>query len=181
MGSPGVVISHVAFLRAINVGGRRVTNGELGAIVESLGYGGSTVYQASGNLLLGDGPHNEPEEIAEHVSNGLERSLGYEVPVILRTADEVFQIADATPFGNQPPPEGSTPQVILMADAPNPAEVAALSTDADQLGVVASEIHWWPTAGISTSNLDVRGLEARFGTMTVRTLGTIKRIRARIA
>ena len=175
------VILHVAFLRAINVGGRRITNAELGAAVESLGYGEVGVYQASGNVLLGQGPHAQADHIAEHLSAGLSELLGYDVPAIIRSAAEVHEIASAAPFGDRSPPPESTPQVILMAESPDVAAVATLSTSADRLGVVGSEIHWWPTVGISTSDLDVRGLEARFGTMTVRTLGTIKRISARIA
>jgi len=172
---------HVAFLRAINVGGRRISNADLGAAVSSLGYGEVTIYQASGNVILGDGPHDRSDDIAAHLSTGLAEALGYEVPAIVRSAVQVHEIATAAPFGDRSPPVGSTPQVILMAAAPDASAVAALSSDADQLAVAASEIHWWPAVGISTSDLDVRGLEARFGTMTVRTLGTIKRISARIA
>lgn len=174
------VISHVAFLRAINTGGRRITNVDLAAAVESLGYPEVAVYQASGNVLLGGQLVDQTAEIATRLAAGLSAALGYDVPTIVRSAAEVHAIASAAPFGDLEAPVASTPQVILMADAPDADLVGALSTNADRLAVVTSEIHWWPTAGISTSDLDVRGLEARFGTMTVRTLGTIKRISARI-
>lgn len=175
------VTLHVAFLRAINVGGRRITNGELQDAVESLGYADVAVYQASGNVLLGEGPHDKTSDIVHHLTAGLSETLGYDVPAIVRSAADLHAIAAATPFGDRSPLGGSTPQVILMAEPPDADDVGALSTEADRLAAVASEIHWWPTVGISTSDLDVRGLEARFGTMTVRTLGTIKRISARIA
>lgn len=181
MGNTGSVTSHVAFLRAINVGGRRITNLDLAAAVASLGYSEVAVYQASGNVLLGGRSADQTAEIAAHLASGLSAALGYEVPTIVRSAAEVHAIAGAAPFGGLEALAESTPQVILMAEAPDAEAVAALSTDADRLAAVASEIHWWPTAGISTSGLDVRGLEARFGTMTVRTLGTITRISARIA
>lgn len=173
--------SHVGFLRAINVGGRRISNADLGAAVEALGFTEVTVYQASGNVILSGGPAESTADIAARLSSGLTEALGYDVPAIVRSAAAVHQIAASAPFGDQAPPEGSTPQVILMAAAPDAADVAARSTSEDQLTAVATEIHWWPTVGISTSNLDVRGLEATFGTMTVRTLGTIKRISARLA
>ncbi len=174
------MISHVAFLRAINTGGRRIANVDLAAAVESLGYTEVAVYQASGNVLLGGRPVGHSDDIAGHLSMGLTKVLGYEVPAIVRSANEVHEIAVAAPFGDRLPQSDSKPQIILMADPPDADAVAALSTSADQLAVVASEIHWWPTAGISTSDLDVRALEARFGTMTVRTLGTIQRISARL-
>lgn len=175
------VTVHVAFLRAINVGGRRISNADLGAAVASVGFTDVAVYQASGNVILSGDPDESSTEIATRLSAGLSTALGYDVPAIVRSAAEVHEIAAAAPFGDALPPPDSTPQVILMATAPDATEVAALSTSADQLAVVALEIHWWPTVGISTSNLDVRGLEATFGTMTVRTLGTIKRISARLS
>lgn len=44
--------TRAAFLRAVNVGGRRVTNDELRALVEEAGVGDVATYRASGNLLL---------------------------------------------------------------------------------------------------------------------------------
>lgn len=174
-------ISHVAFLRAINTGGRRISNADLADAVQSLGYEDIAVYQASGNLLIGGALPVEPGEIASHLRAGLSRTLGYDVPAVVRSAADVHEIATAAPFGDREPSPESKPQVMLMATAPSAREVEAHSTEADQLAVAGGDIHWWPTSGISTSNLDLRGLEATFGTMTVRTLGTITRISARIA
>ncbi len=172
--------THVGFLRAINTGGRRISNADLAEAVRSLGFDDVAIYQASGNVLLGGRPAESSAEIADELGEGLTRLLGYDVPAIVRSAAEVHDIAAAAPFGQRQPCPNSKPQVILMAETPDPAEVATWSTDADQLAAAGSEIHWWPTEGISTSDLDVRGLEAAFGTMTVRTLGTIERISARI-
>lgn len=174
------MIAHVAFLRAINTGDRRITNDELAETVRALGFDEVGVYQASGNVLLGDRSADRAGDIAELLETGLAAALGYEVPAIVRTAAEVRAVAAADPFGGDRPPAGSKPQVILLTSPPDGDAVDEFSTDADRLAVVGSDIHWWPTAGISTSDLDVRGLEASFGTMTVRTLGTIQRISARI-
>lgn len=173
--------SHVAFLRAVNTGNRRITNDELVEAVRALGFDDVSVYQASGNVLLGDCPPDRADEIAQMLEAGLSARLGYDVPAIVRSVAEIRSIASAEPFGGERPNAGSKPQVILMASPADADAVAAYSSDADRLAVIGSEIHWWPTAGISTSDLDVRGLEATFGTMTVRTLGTIQRISARIS
>ena len=88
--------SHVAFLRAINTGGRRIANVDLAAAVESLGYTEVAVYQASGNVLLGGRPVGNSGDIAAHLSIGLTEVLGYEVPAIVRSADEVHEIGSST-------------------------------------------------------------------------------------
>lgn len=175
-----LVISHVAFLRAINTGGRRISNVDLVSAAERLGYREVRAYQASGNVFLGGELPAGVGPIAKHLSAGLSDALGYDVPAIVRSADEVRAIARALPFGDALPAAGSKPQVMLVAEPPALDVVAKWSTLEDRLGVVESEIHWWPTSGISASNLDVRGLEEEVGTMTVRTLGTIERISARI-
>ncbi len=175
------MISHVAFLRAINTGGRRITNDELAVAVEALGFAEVSVYQASGNVLISGEADGAGDFVAERITEGLSASLGFEVPSIVRSSVEVSALSQAKPFGGQVLPAGCKPQVILLATAPlDPSVVDAFSTPADQLQLDGSNIHWWPTAGISTSDLDVRGLERTVGTMTVRTHGTIQRITKRI-
>lgn len=173
--------SHVAFLRAINTGSRRITNPELAAAVSALGFDDVTVYQASGNVLLGGRAAGDGDAIAHELTAGLTAALGYDVPAVVRSAAEVRQIVDAEPFPGRSPSPESKPQVMLMQVSPSAEAVAGWSTDADRLAVVERDVHWWPMAGISTSALDVRGFEATFGAMTVRTLGTIQRISAKLS
>lgn len=50
----------VAFLRGMNLGGRRLTNDELRAAVTACGCDDVETYQASGNVVLRDArPHDE--------------------------------------------------------------------------------------------------------------------------
>lgn len=176
------VITHVAFLRAINTGRRRITNGDLAAAVEALGFCGVSTYQASGNVLISDDPSDTGRAVAERITDGLSARLGYEVPAIVRSAAEVRAIADTEAFNGEPPPPECKPQVILLAAPPAaPSVVAGFSTADDRLEPVGSDIHWWPNSGVSSSDLDVRALEAAVGTMTVRTHGTLRRIADRLA
>lgn len=169
------MISHVAFLRAINTGGRRVTNDELASSVEALGFDEVALYQASGNVLLSS---DDPSPvIAERLGVGLAAALGYEVPAIVRTAAEVRGVVDADPFPGEVPPSASKPQVIFLATPVTvPSDVERFATREDRLAAVDGEIHWWPRAGVSTSELRVAALERAVGTMTIRTLGSIERI-----
>ncbi len=171
------MISHVAFLRAINTGGRRVTNNDLIAAVQRVGFIDATAYQASGNVLIGDALGLESSEIAERLAAGLREALGYEVPAIVRTSAELVDIVATSPFGADAPLPGSKPQVILLAaPAPDPIDLDDFAPPEDRLALVGRDIHWWPREGISASDLDVAGLERSIGTMTVRSIGTIQRI-----
>src|SRR4051812_24299310 len=88
---------HVAFLRGMNLGGRRITNADLGAAFEDLGFEDVTTYRASGNVIFSASGQSEGELIAE-IEEGLEESLGYEVPTFVRSEGEVRAIADFDPF-----------------------------------------------------------------------------------
>ena len=176
------MISHVAFLRAINTGRRRITNDDLAVAVEGLGFVGVSVYQASGNVLISDEPSHTGPAMAARIADGLAGHLGYEVPAIVRSADEVRAIAATEPFDGERPRPECKPQVILLAAPPHESSVVAeVSTAADRLHLVGADIHWWPSGGISTSELDVRALEAEVGMMTVRTHGTLCRIADRLS
>lgn len=171
--------SHVAFLRAINTGRRRITNGELADVARSLGFDEVDVYQASGNLLLSS--NDASDVVAERLTDGLLAALGWEVPAIVRTSAEVRSTADADPFPGRRPLEGSKPQVIFLAERlADPAVLDDFSSVDDWLASCGSEIHWWPRAGMSTSELQVPQLERAVGTCTVRTLGSVRRIAARL-
>ncbi len=174
------MISHVAFLRAINTGGRRITNVDLVEAVRAVGFEEVQAYQASGNLLIGASGHLVGDEVARRLSEGLGEQLGYDVPAVVRTTAELVALVSARPFGDADPPSGSRPQVILLA-APkvDPGLFDGHATPDDRLAMVGRDIHWWPREGISTSELDLTGLERSVGTMTVRTLGTVQRIVAK--
>ena len=177
-------MSHVAFLRAINTGGRRVSNDHLVEITRSLGFDDVAAYQASGNLILGTpvSAGSSSDDLEARLSDGLGAALGYDVPVMIRSLDELRAITEARPFGADQPLPGSKPQIALLAaSSVDASTVASFATSADRLALVGREIHWWPTEGVSTSALDVRALEAAVGTLTVRTRATIERLVARIS
>ena len=86
-----------AFLRGMNLGNRRITNAELRAQFERLGFASVATFQAAGNVVFEAGEASEGELIAT-IERGLEEGLGYAVPTLLRSEDELRAIAAAEPF-----------------------------------------------------------------------------------
>lgn len=169
----------VAFLRGMNLGGRRLTNDELVAAVQACGCRDVEAYQASGNVVLED--HRGAESLAVALEDGLERELGYAVPVFLRDAEQVRTIAQATPFTDEQLADRGKPQVILLARALSSealGEVEQLVPDGDVLVPVGRELHWLPAAGVGRSTFDFHRLDRVTGGTTVRTHGTIQRLAA---
>lgn len=167
----------VAFLRAINTGNRRITNEDLCAHVESIGFASVSAYQAAGNVIFDPGDDPEPERTLEE---GLTRRLGYDVPTFVRSADEVERIAAARPFtDDQLAPTERRVQVAFLRAMPDSAAVESVVSGApseDMLVVEGRELFWLPRAGISSSELPVGEVEKAIGPMTIRTHGTVTRI-----
>src|SRR5437660_11160872 len=91
--------SHAAFLRGVNLGGRRrVTNAELTAALEAAGFEQVGTFRASGNVVFTSPRRASDETLQRRVEEGLERALGYAVRTFVRSAQEVSAIATRRPF-----------------------------------------------------------------------------------
>ena len=170
-----------AFLRAMNTGGRRLTNDELCAAVSACGIEGPQAYQASGNVVFDD--DRGADELQEALESGLRRELGYEVPTFLRSGEEVGAIASAEPFTDEQlaATEGRR-QVIFLYRELDPEvleEVTALIPREDVVVPGSRELHWLPVSGVGDSELDFGQLERVTGGTTLRTYRTVQRLAAR--
>ena len=171
---------YAAFLRGINVGGHRITNDELCAACEAVGLDGVATFRASGNVVFEAEEVSDPDALAERIETGLGETLGYQVPVFLRTTDEVRDIAAHRPFpAKLVEASAGKLQVNLLARPPAAKAkraVLALSTDEDQLAFGHRELYWLPSGGQLESELDHRAIDAALGISTRRTKGTMEQI-----
>ncbi|MGW1177849.1 DUF1697 domain-containing protein [Kitasatospora sp. NPDC002543] len=114
--------TYIAFLRAINVGGRTVRMERLRALFTELGLGDVRSYIQSGNVFF---TTDEPDRAAltARIEAHLEEALGYPVPVLLRTVDEVARMLAAEPFrGVEVTPDVRL--VVAFLSEPLPEELA---------------------------------------------------------
>jgi uncharacterized protein (DUF1697 family) len=173
---------YAAFLRGMNLGGRRITNDDLRSRFEALGCAEVATFRASGNVVFAVGGERA-DALTERLEAGLGESLGYEVPIFLRSAAELLGIAAAEPFGAKAVEASAGKlQIALLRKAPAPAaakKVMALSTDADRLAIEGRELYWLPRGRMSDSQLDLKAIDAILGLTTIRTKGTIDQIAAR--
>jgi uncharacterized protein (DUF1697 family) len=160
---------YAAFLRAINLGkNRRVSGADLCSLFEGVGLEDAAAFRTSGNLVFSAGREGR-DALAARIEEGLEKELGYEVGVFLRTEGELRAIADDDPFEGAP----GKLQVIMLEGRP-PKKALALATPNDRLALGEREIYWLPTGGTQESELDRKALDALVGPTTVRTKGTVE-------
>jgi uncharacterized protein (DUF1697 family) len=170
---------YVAFLRGINVGGRRATSDQLRSCLIELGFEDVATFRASGNVIFDGAPDHEAR-LAARVEQAMLASLGYEVPVFLRSASEVRAIAQYEPFpADVVRASAGKLQVLLLAAKPQPRarkEALALGTDDDRLELRGRELYWLPSGGMMESALDMNAIGTILGLGTMRTKGTVEQI-----
>ncbi len=174
---------YVAFLRGMNLGKRRIKNEELRAHFEAMGFEEVATFRASGNVAF-VAPKREAEaKLARRVESELDKRLGYDVPVFLRSAKEIAAVAAQKPFpaAKVKKSKGKL-QVSLLQKKPSAAakkKVLAMATDEDLLALSERELYWLPSGGLLESDLDLKAIEKLLGVDTRRTMGTIEQIAAK--
>jgi len=170
---------HVAFLRAINVGGRRASRDQLTSCLESLGFENVTTFRASGNLIF-DAPRRSQAALTKQIDDALTDSLGYDVRAFLRTATEVHAIAAHTPFAKKTvEASGGKLQVALLRKQPPKSardEVLSMATEDDRLAIHGTELYWLPSGGQMQTDLDLRAIDDLVGENTRRTKNMVVEI-----
>jgi uncharacterized protein (DUF1697 family) len=172
---------YVAFLRGMNLGGRRIKNTELREEFEALGFADVACFRASGNVVFA--AKGNETKLTGQIESGLGEALGYKVPVFLRSAAELSALAAHEPF-DAAAVEASKGklQVALLPKKPAAKARKAALAEAnaeDRLALEGRELYWLPSGGISESDLDLKTIEAAVGPWTMRTMGTIEQIVAK--
>src|SRR6185295_10544302 len=85
---------YAAFLRAVNLGkNRRVTNDRLKQLFEEAGAEEVATFRTSGNVVF-----EASRDIARDLEQHLEKALGHEMVIFLRTAKELGEMVAHEPF-----------------------------------------------------------------------------------
>jgi uncharacterized protein (DUF1697 family) len=175
---------YVAFLRGMNLGGRRIKNEELRRHFEEIGLEEVTTFRASGNVIFA-APKREESKLAARVEAELGERLGYEVPVFLRSDEEVAAVAAQEPFDPQAVEKSKGKlQVSFLKEKPSAAarkKVLAMAMEEDLLALEGRELYWLPSGGLLESALDLKAIEKLLGADTRRTMGTVEQIAAKLA
>lgn len=176
---------YVAFLRGMNLGGRRIKNEELRRHFEEMGLEEVATFRASGNVVFATPKREAEAKLAQRVEGELGERLGYEVPVFLRGVEEVAAIAAREPFDPRAVAKSKGKlQVSFLRKKPSAAatrKALAAATAEDLLAIEGRELYWLPSGGISESDLDWKPIDAALGPGTIRTMGTVEQIAAKYA
>jgi uncharacterized protein (DUF1697 family) len=149
------VARFVAFLRAVNLGKRRVAMASARKVLEEHGFDEVGSYANSGNLLFSAGGRASDHEAA--IRSALEDMFGFELTTFVRTARQVRALTTDKPFGLIA--AGHTHFALLPLTRLTPREkkaVEALSNDHDEVVVRGRDVHWLIRAKSTETTLGPR-------------------------
>ena len=148
---------------------------------ESLGFSGVAAFFGSGNVVF-ETRAADVGTLEKKIEGRLQRALGYNVTVFIRTPAELKKIAAFEPFENSEI-HGADVNIILLADnldERSKAKLAALKTGTDGFRVHRREIYWWRRKKPGTSLFSTVPLaEVLRVPFTIRSANTIRKPAAR--
>jgi uncharacterized protein (DUF1697 family) len=174
---------HVALLRGINVGGkRRLPMADLAAMLSEAGCADVRTYIQSGNAVFTATPACA-KRLPDVVSKRIAREFGFEPTVLLRSADEVREVAASNPFlkpRNAPGLSEAQLHVGFLADVPDVRRLRLLDrqrSPGDSFSVRGREIYVCLTNGMARTRLTYAYFESTLGTVaTFRNWRTVLKL-----
>lgn len=171
---------YIAFLRAINVGGRNVVPmSELKRQFERLGFDDVETFIASGNVIFSTASRSGAA-VERRIERALGNALGSHVSTFVRTDDEVAAIARYQPFAESDRRKAVSLNVGFVAAPLAPAArraLEALTSDIDAFHVHGREIYWMCRERQSGSKFSNAVLERALAIRaTLRGINTIVRL-----
>ncbi|HSI20451.1 MAG TPA: DUF1697 domain-containing protein [Verrucomicrobiae bacterium] len=133
---------YIAFLRGINVGGNRVVKMEvLRKLFEELGLEGVKTYIQSGNVFFD--ADADPQKLEAQIAPHLHTALGFQVPVYIRTVEEVDSLLEFPLFCDKEPGENERYLVLFTAEkvtVPKKLPLTSAKGDCEIVGVGKKEV-----------------------------------------
>lgn len=167
----------VALLRGVNVGPTtKVAMADLRACFAELGFSEIKTYVNSGNVVF-DGRKASLAKVEKAIAD----VAGWDVPVVLRTQDELDEILKANPLGDVA--TNASRYLVSFADAKlDPKKAADLDADAlapEAYAIRGREAYLWLPNGVQRSPLAKAITEKRFGVrLTARNWRTVQKLAA---
>jgi uncharacterized protein (DUF1697 family) len=145
----------IALLRGINIGpNKRIPMPRLREVLAEHGYEGVKTYVASGNVVLTS--EAKPRTLEQDLEQLIEAEFGHDVPVVVRTRDELADVIERMPFGDVVEEPLKRLQVSFLSGAPSAEAVKRITDAAEEPELVAvdgREIYAWHPDGIGRSEL----------------------------
>lgn len=176
-------MKYVAFLRALNVGGRTAKSAEILPVFESAGLVNVSSFLASGNILF-ETNSGDLDELTQKLESSFHNAFGFMSHIFIRSSGELRTILQHEPFDPQLRAKLPTNCVGFTRRKlpPDSLELLkSLGNDLDYFAVTSTEIYWASKSKQSEASFTLKQLEKSLGLeASFRGMNTIKRLVAKL-
>lgn len=173
---------YIAFLRAVNVGGRIVKMDALRGYFEDAGFTGVETFIASGNVVF-DAKARAGPALEARIEGALTAALGYDVPTFVRPLADVAAAAARHVFAEQDVAGAGALLVGFLKrplDAAAVTRLAALNSDQHRFAAPGAEVYWLLQMKQSESTITPVQIErALGGPTTMRSIVSLRKLVAK--
>jgi uncharacterized protein (DUF1697 family) len=169
----------VALLRGINLARtRRIAMADLREALTAGGYADVRTHLQSGNVVLTT--DQAPDAAARDLETRIAERFGFDVDVLVRTADELAEVVAANPLGEFAT-DGSKHFVAFLSGAPDSDAVAAIAErdfGDERFTAIGREIYVWCPDGLRDCGVMKAIADRRLAvaTATVRNWNTVAKL-----
>lgn len=132
----------IAILKGINVSGhKKILMADLKALIETLGYKNVSTYIQSGNIIFTATQTAEKVRIA--IEKAIQQQYNFDVPVIVRSANELQDIIINNPFINKEGVDIDKLHVTFLEHTPDEEQLAAMrqyNYPPDEFSIAGKEV-----------------------------------------
>lgn len=167
---------HIVLLRGINVGGhRKVAMADLRSLLSGLGYTDVATYIQSGNAVL-TADEADPGAVGAVVRKAVHDQLGLDVPVMVRTVDQLRAVVAVNPLTVEDP---SVSMVLFCSESVDTAALTSLDPAThprERIAVTPTEVFTHHERGVREARLPAVVARHCPGEVTARNWRTVLRL-----
>ncbi len=172
--------TYISLLRGINVSGQNsIRMRELKALYEKMGFSQVYTYLQSGNLTFRY-KTSSPCDLEGKITGAIRQAFGYEIPVLMLTAEKLGRIIKQNPLVSLPGINRSFLHVTFLATPPvTPYHQAIEQQKADGEAIAFSDeaVYLYCPHGYGKTRLTNNFLESRLKVMaTTRNWNTVEQL-----
>jgi uncharacterized protein (DUF1697 family) len=168
------------FLRAVNVGGRKLVMRELAEALRDLGLTEVETFIASGNVVFAD-DGRDPAALRTLIEDGIEAHFGYRAEVFLRTQADLQAIAQHVAAERRD--SDIAINIAFIDQSPRAATLEAFApfqSEIERFVVYDDHVIWFANVKMSETPFFYKSIKAKsLPLMTIRTYNTIDRMLAK--
>lgn len=170
--------TYISFLRGINMTGHNsIKMTDLTVLFKNLGFYDAETYIQSGNVIFSCVDGLPVPDISSKIEKAILERFNLNVPVLIRTVEEMKKILTANPFLSQKNFDPSKMAVMPLSEKPSKAQIQKvinIDYPPDKFKIIGSEIFIYCPNGFGKAKLYTNFFEKKMGvTGTARNWKTI--------